>query len=234
MIAASVSPRAGETGLVFLGRVVAGQCHDLANVFSVINELCGLEQDLLPQARGGQPDLLARLADLTGRVQAQLARGQAIVRHVHRLARDVGAAGQAFDAREVVERAVFLAARASRLRQAVLEISVPAEALALESDPFCLQQAIHLGIELLLEGAALGRRVRVELTATPEGARVALESAAPGPWDHATDTRLAAIAAVLRAAGGELHEIPRRAVIDRLALSFPRRVPAREEVTDAA
>jgi hypothetical protein len=224
----------GDPGLVFLGRVVAGQCHELTNAFNVANELCGLHEDLLPRARAADADALARLADLARRIQTQLARGQAIVRHVHRLAHDVGAAGHPFDAREVVERAGCMAAREVHLRQASLEVAVPPEAVVLESDPFRLQQAIHQGIELLLEGDAAGRRVTVVLTPVPEGARVALESASPVPWDHAVDTRLAAIGAVLQAAGGELREMPRHAAIDRLALLVPRRATTRGEVTNAA
>ena len=197
----------GEPDLAFFGRVVAGQCHELTNVSNVANELCGLQQDLLSGAGVPQPDALARVADLASRIQAQLQRGQAIVRHVHRLAHSVGAAGQPFDAREVVERAAFMAEREARLRETALEVTVPDAAVTLDGAPFRLQQAIHLGIELLLQGSAPGRRVIVALTASPESARVTLERADPVPSDDA-------------AAG-------------RLVLEFPRQ-PARGEVTDAA
>jgi hypothetical protein len=223
----------GEPGLEFLARVVAGQCHELTNVCNVMTELCGLQDDLLPRVKAGEPAALAKLGDFPRRLQAQLLRCLAILANVRRLAHDVDASGQAFDAREVVARAVFLAARAARLRQTSLVAKVPEEPVALESDPFCLQHAIHLGVELLLGGAAPDGRITVALEPDPAGVRVALEGADPVPRDAAAAACLAALGAVLQAAAGEVREMPHRAPA-RLVLWFPRRPAAPVEVTDAA
>jgi len=224
----------GEPGLEFLARVVAGQCHELTNVCNVMTELCGLHDDLLPRVGAGEPAALAKLGDLPRRLQAQLVRGLAIIANVRRLARGVGAAGQAFDAGEVVAGAVFLAAREARLRQTSVVANVPEEPVALEGDPFRLQQAIHLGVELLLVGAAPDGRITVALEPDPAGIRVTLEGKDPVPRAAAAAARLAVLGAVLQAAAGEVRETPSHAVPARLVLWFPRRPAARGEVIDAA
>ena len=85
----------------------------------------------------------------------------------------------ACDPREIVERAVFFAARQARLRKAELRVLVPeGDIRSVNCSPFRLQQAIHAGIELLLEGIAEGGCIAISLTLDPAGV-VVHESAIP-------------------------------------------------------
>ncbi|MGB9206050.1 MAG: hypothetical protein WCB94_18985 [Terriglobales bacterium] len=113
------------------------------------------------------------------------------------------------DARDIVERAVFLAARQARLRQTELQVVLPQAGVPLvDYNPFRLQHAIHEGIELLLEGAAQGRRITASLTPGPFGAEVTLESGDPLVCNEAAAGRLAELTALVQAAGGEVRETP--------------------------
>jgi hypothetical protein len=225
-----------EEGLVFFGRVMAGQCHELVNVFNIVNELAGLQEDTLDRVRRGDPGSLEKLGELVGRIQAQVKRGQTIIRNMHQFAHSVDAPWVVFDAREVIGRVVFFATRQTRLREAELLASLPDAGVALESNPFWLQQAVYMAIELLLGGSTERGRIAVTLSSKPDGAAIVLVGADPVPRGTETAARLAALSSILGVLGGEVREAPRHAADDRLVLFVPhsRRGSARPESSGAS
>lgn len=195
--------------LLYFGRVLAGQCHELVNALSIAHELCGLHEDTLPRACEGHADAVEKLGSLARRIQTQVARCHAIVRALSSFAHSVDEPRAACDARDIVERAVFLAARHARLRQAELQAVLPEGDMRLvECSPFRLQHAIHAGIEGLLEGITAGRRITAGLTLDPAGVVVTIESADPLLSNDAAAGRLAEVAALVQAAGGAVRETP--------------------------
>lgn len=201
--------RMRERELCYFGRVLAGQCHELVNALNITHELCGLHEDTLPRALEGQVGAVEKLGSLARRMQIQIARCHAILRVLSRFAHSVDEPEGTYDAREIVERAVFLAARQARLRQTELQVVLPQSGVPLvDYNPFRLQQAIHEGIELLLEGVAQGRRITASLTPGPLGAEVKLESGDPLLCNEATVGRLAELTALVQATGGEVRETP--------------------------
>jgi len=198
-----------EQELLYFGRILAGECHELVNALNIAHELCGLHEDTLPRAREGHTGAVEKLGSLAQRIQTQIARCNAIVRELGRFAHSVDEPLVECHAREIVERAVFFAARQARLRKTELRAVVPeGDVRPVCCSPFRLQQAIHTGIELLLEGIAEGRRITAALTLDPAGVVVTLESADPLPGNHAAAGRLAEVAALVHAAGGGMREIP--------------------------
>ncbi len=215
--------RMRERELRYFGRVLAGQCHELVNTLNIAHELCGLQEDTLPRALEGHVDAVEKLGSLARRMQTQIARCHAMLRVLSRFAHSPDELEGACDAREIVERAVFLAARQARLRQTELHAVLPQGDVPLvDCSPFRLQQAIHEGIELLLEGGvhpsnryalagdpgAQGRRITASLTPDPLGAVITLESGDPLWCPEAAVERLAAVTAPVQAAGGEVRETP--------------------------
>ena len=198
-----------EQGLRYFGRVLAGQCHELVNALNIAHELCGLHEDTLPRATEGRPGAVEKLGGMARRIETQIGRCHAILRALGRFAHSVDEPRAECDAREIVERAVFFAARQARLRQTQLQAVLPEGDIApVECSPFLLQQAIHVGIERLLGGVAEVRNITASLAPDPEGAVIALESADPFPGDRAAGGELAEIAALARAGGGELRAAP--------------------------
>jgi signal transduction histidine kinase len=201
--------RLREQELLYFGRVLAGQCHELVNALNVAHELCGLHEDILPSARESRAGAVEKLGSLARRIQTQVARCHAILRVLSRFAHSVDEPRMECDAREILERAVFLAARQARLRQTELQAVLPkGDVLVVECNPFRLQQAIHAGIEQLLEGIAEGGRITVSLTPDAAGAVVTLDGAVPLPCDDVAAGRLAQVTALVQAAGGEVRETP--------------------------
>jgi hypothetical protein len=198
-----------EQEFLYFSRVLSGQCHELANALNIARELCGLHEDILPRAREGHADAVEKLGSLAHRMQTQIDRCHAIVRTLSRFAHSADELRPACDVREIIERALFFAARQVRLRQAELQAVVPAGDVQLvECNPFLLQQAIHAGIELLLEGIGQSRRITVGLTLDTAGAVVTLASADPFVCNDAAAGLLAGITATVQAAGGEVRETP--------------------------
>lgn len=201
--------RLREQDLLYFGRVLAGQCHELVNALNIAHELCGLHEDILPRAREGHTGAMEKLGSLARRIQTQVARCHAIVRVLSRFAHSVDEPRAACDAREILERAVFLAARQSRLRQAELQAVLPeGDVRFVDCNPFRLQQAIHAGIEQFLEGIPEGRHIGVSLTLDLAGALVTLESADLLPCKDVAAGRLAEVTALVQATGGEVRETP--------------------------
>jgi hypothetical protein len=198
-----------EQEVLYFSRVLSGQCHEMANALNIARELCGLHEDIFPRAREGHADAVEKLGSLAHRMQTQIDRCHAIVRTLGHFAHSADGTRLGCDVREIVERALFFAARQVRLRQAELQAVVPAGDVQLvECNPFLLQQAIHAGTELLLEGIGQSRRITVGLTPETAGAVVTLASADPFVCNDAAPALLAEITATVQAAGGELRETP--------------------------
>ena len=193
----------------YFSRVLAGQCHELANALNIAHQLCGLHEDTLPYACEGGAGVLEKLASVAQRIDSQIERCSAIVRSLGRFAHSVDEPMMACDAREIVERAAFFAARQARLRQTELRAVVPeGDVRAIYCSPFRLQQAIHAGIELLLEGIAESRRITATLALDAAGVAIAIASGDPFPCDAAAVGRLAEVAGLVQAAGGEMRRPP--------------------------
>lgn len=202
-----------EQGLAFFGRTTAGQSHEVTNVLNVINELAGLQLDLLQAAAAGATPRLERLAELADKIQQQVHRGETIVRFVNRFAHSVDLDVAVFDLKELLGMVLFLAGRPARLSRTGLEAELPDETIVIENNPFCVQQAVSVLIDLALRSAADHRRVTVSYRLREGGAEVAVASDDPvvGP-----DPRLLELAALLAEetgatltadpdASGELH-----------------------------
>lgn len=219
--------RLREQDLLYFGRVLAGQCHELVNALNVAHELCGLHEDTLASAREGHTEAVEKLGGLARRIQTQLTRCTAMARVLSRFAHSVDEPRAECDAREILERAVFLAARQARLRQAELQTILPeGEVRLADCNAFRLQRAIHAGIEMLLAGITEGRCITARLAEEPAGAVVTLESADPLRCNDEA-------AMLAQAAGGEVRETPEGG--GRLVFFIPhiRPTAAPEEVADA-
>jgi hypothetical protein len=199
--------RVREQELLYFSRVVAGQCHELANALGIANELCGLHEDTLARSSEGDAGAVQRLGGVARRIQTQIVRANSIVRALSRFAHSLDEPRAACDLRDIVARAVFIAARQARLRQTELRAVLPEGDLPLvDCSPFRLQRAIHAGFELFLDGIPEGRSITASLAFDPAGAVVTLESADLLPCHDAVRERLAGLAALAQAAGSGLRE----------------------------
>ncbi len=183
-----------EEALTFFGRTVAGQSHEVTNVLNIINELAGLQLDMLQAAASGATPPLSRLAQLADKIQQQVVRGETIVRFVNRFAHSVDVDVRVYDVREMLETVAAVSARPARLARVELVTELPAEAIAVEGNPFCLQHLVAVLVEVALAAATDKRLVTLACRARGDGAEVVVASADPLARP---DPRLLALASVL-------------------------------------
>jgi signal transduction histidine kinase len=220
-------------GVLFFGDVIAGLSHELSNVFNIINEIAGLQQDIV---RGAQPRGAAaedRLTELAGRIKAQVERGETFNQLLHSLAHSVDDANIAFDLGDTLELAGSLAARRARLARVELVVHRPKSPVTLVGDPFALLLTIFGSIGAAVGAADSKRRVEVSAAPHDNGAQVFITSADPLPPGVA-DT--VAALEIGRLSWGAVHtldppspEPPRRIILDVPAVAPALDAPADDE-----
>lgn len=202
------SDRIRNEGLALLGKITAGQSHEVTNVLSIINELAGLQQDALSVAdRKGDVDL-AKLKAICRKIQFQVARGETIIRSINRFAHSLDAPLAVFDVKETIGRIVFLAERWTRLKQVELLAILPEATMVLENSPFLFQCAVFVCIEAALSAATDKRRISVSFSVTGNGAEVAVTSADPVPQSPELTARVACLRELVEELRGELRALP--------------------------
>jgi C4-dicarboxylate-specific signal transduction histidine kinase len=198
-------PNPEREGVLYFGAMGAGLSHELSNIFNIINELAGLQQDIVAAATEGGSAGLARVTDLAARIKAQVGRGELINRSLHRLSHSVDDTDVEFDLGEALILFGSLAARAARLAEVELEVRPPEPAIAHRGSPFALLLALHACVRVALAAASSQRRIAVWTEDGPDGVQVIVNSAdaIPGPSDDPS------IAAMLDSGGAALAVVPR-------------------------
>ena len=200
--------RIRDEGLAFIGKITAGQSHEVTNVLNIINELTGLQQDVLLSADCEKHVHLSKLKEICNKIQLQVVRGETIVRNINLFAHSVDAPLAVFDVKEVIGRIVFLAERWTRLKKVELVTELPDETTALENSPFFFQCAVFVCIDAASLAAADKRKVSVSYSVTEDGAEIVVTSADPVPRSPEVITRVASLRALVDELGGELRALP--------------------------
>lgn len=204
----SHSSRKRNESLAFFGAMIAGQSHELTNVLNIISELAGLQLDLLKAQDEGRPVDLSRLQEVATRIQQQVMRGETIIRNTNQFAHSVDLPVAVFDLREAIDRVLFLAERSARLAQVELISELPDESIALENNPFCLQQAVFICIDLALRSATDERRVTVDYRVRDDGAVIRIVSADKLAHTDLVSDKVGFLELLLTDLGGVLLEGP--------------------------
>ncbi len=218
----SKSPQTRDESIAFFGTIIAGQSHEVTNVLNIISELSGLQLDLLRAQEQDLPVNLPRLQEVIARIQHQVHRGETIIRNINGFAHSADLPVAVFDLKEMLERVLFLAQRSARLAQVELVSDLPPESIVLESNPFCVQQAVFTCIELALGCASDTRRVEVGCSVSADGAEIRVAGADHATEDKNTDERLELLQLLLESIGGSVVKRPGDEAACVLVLRVPR------------
>lgn len=208
-------------GLAFFGRMTAGQSHDVTNVLNIINELAGLQTDLLRAADAGRVPDLVRLADIADRIQRQVSRGETILRNVNRFAHSVDLPVAVFDLGEVLDRVVFLSQRTASLAKVELSLQLPEESVTLEGNPFGIQQAVFCCIDVAVSAANRGRRIVVTYRAGHGTVEVEILTDDPVADGAGVGSRMRFLRSLLEELGGAVAAGPDAGDPRRFVLRLP-------------
>jgi len=165
-------PLPGREGVVYFGGVAAGLSHEISNILNIINELAGLQHDIAAAAAEGGDARVARIADLSSRIKAQVTRGEEVNRRLHGFAHSVDDTTTTIDLAELLALLAFLEARPARLGGVELAIRGPQQPVTLYGDPFALLLALHGSVTAALRSAGSGGRVEVAADPDDGGASI--------------------------------------------------------------
>ena len=152
-----------STGLRFLSKMTAANCHETKNALAIINENAGLLDDLLLMVTKGHaldPDRLQRLA---ANIRRQVARADHLAKSSHRLVHSVDSHCGPSDLGQSLELAVTLSARFAAMAEVELKIDPGPAAVSLPVSTFRLLNLIWLALEFALTGVQKGERLEIRM-----------------------------------------------------------------------
>lgn len=162
--------------LRFFGTVTASVSHELKNVLAIVNENAGLIEDVLAMAAKGRDPDPARLLKAVQAIQAQIRRGDTIIKGLNRFAHSVDEPRAAMVVDQALELAVGLTARMAAMRGVNVTFAPSADSIMVKSAPFAFQQLMWhcldgatagaadraMGVDIRVESAASGAVIRIK------------------------------------------------------------------------
>lgn len=158
-----------KESLAFMGAITASLSHEINNVITIINELSGLLDDLIKGAQKGRPIENEKLKGISEKITRHVGRGELFIKYLNRFAHSVDQAVATVDAAELLEQITALCQRFANLKRVRLEIEPAGQPLKIETDPFMLQHAIYLCIDMALEATPRDKAVKVGYGAYESG-----------------------------------------------------------------
>ncbi len=219
-----------DAGLAFMGKVVAAQTHEVTNAFSVINEMAGLQQDILQDAARGEPLDLLELERVSGKIREHVRRGDAVVRSINWIAHSADRLSAAFAVNEALERAVAAAEHWMRRRRARFALSLPEEGARLETRPFFFVYAVLLAADIVTPPAAGDQEISVSYTRDGDGITLVIANVGAGS-SKIEATNLKKLNALVEAMGGALRRPRDGGPAERIVIIVPHGRPAEERDT---
>ncbi|MFP4529622.1 MAG: hypothetical protein ACLFQX_13835 [Candidatus Kapaibacterium sp.] len=149
--------------LEFFGRITASISHELNNVFSIVNELNGVVEDMIEIAGPGNAVDPHRLESVNGRISAQLSRGNSIIKKMNRFAHTIDEPLCHFDAAGVIDNFVSIYRRLADLRHIRINFADDG-GFKIFGSPFGLQFVIYRCLEVLINHLPENSTIRISFT----------------------------------------------------------------------
>ena len=192
-----------DQDLAFFGAITASLSHQMNNVFTIINEVNGLLEDLLwASDKGGEipPQKLREIAD---KIARHVSRGAEYVNRLNRFAHTTDQPEVSTDLGELLELAVALGQRFATLKNATLECQATENPATVSTSPFLMLQAVFLCLDIALQETSASPALLLRLNATQAGAAIVLETSTSIPESADTESKLRLLGDVMSRLGGK-------------------------------
>ncbi len=173
--------------LVLFGRMTASISHEINNVMAIVNELAGLQNDLLLGIEEGMDVDPQRFATISEDIQKQIQRGEGIVKRLNRSAHSLDAPVSEFDLAVVLDDTVTIAQRLASVKGVTLNLHPSDGPLSIMSSRFIVQQALFAYLELAFNSLESGSTVEIECRKQESRVDVYLTGDAPIQTDGQKD-----------------------------------------------
>jgi len=162
-----------EKDLAFFGAVTASLSHEINNVIAIVGELGGLLDDLLYAAEQGRPLNTDKLKDVSNKLTKQVGKGKTIIKRLNRFAHSVDESIKQVDVKEVLQQISAIAERFAFLKDVTLEAEFGMDdSIDIQTNPFLLQQAIFLCIQLALSRAQKNDVIKIRYRRQKSGVSI--------------------------------------------------------------
>jgi len=145
----------------FLGCITAGTTHELNNVLAVIQESAGLMEDLILLSPKSEQNPREAFIQSLAAINNQIHRGVTLLTHLNRLVHSSDEKTKTINLRQTIEGMITLCQRFAKMKQAELTSAETFPELDLSTQPLTLQMAIFSGIQVCLDNAVIGDRIKL-------------------------------------------------------------------------
>jgi hypothetical protein len=220
-----VSERSAEKlrdeGLAFWGKIVAAQSHEVTNAFSVINEMAGLQLDILRASGVEQPVDVLDLENICEKIRLHVRRGETSVRSINWIAHTVDLPAVEFDLKETLSKLTIAAEHWSRLKNVELLPDFPDTSARLETSLLFFSYSIFLCIEALASPGAGRQTMSLGYSNVDGGAEIAVTSSDSKPFAQESEITISSLKDLMNELEGELRMIPSQGAGDSIVFFVP-------------
>ncbi len=161
-----------DENIRFFGKIVASISHEIKNVLAIINEKAGLLNDLTLMAQKGTALDLGRIQAISNDMQAQIKRGDAIIKNMNKFAHSVDEAIQQINLMEITGLMTTLAER-SASRQGVTLCLIPLSSSPMvQTRPFLLELLIWNCLQFAMPRCGEKKTVTIQIEQAMQGPQV--------------------------------------------------------------
>lgn len=189
-----------DDSLAFFGAITASVSHELSNVIAIMDQTTGLLEDRLAGAQEEIRITREKLETIVTSLQKQAMRGLDIIKRLNRFAHSTDHIRQTFDIGETLQNLIRLIGRLATTKGVTLETRLPATPIAIENNPFYLQQAVFAAVKAVLVHAQPGDVVTISLREHDHKAEMTVER--PISASAAEDIEVAELTSVMHKLSG--------------------------------
>ena len=213
-----------DAGLAFWGQVISVQTHEVTNAFSVINEMAGLQWDILRDAASGESVDLYELESICDKIRGHVRRGDAVVRSINWIAHSVDHLRGPIEVNDALTKIALVAESWLRRRRAVVDLRLPPASTTIEARPFFFVFSVLLGIDVVT-GKMGEKTIAVDGHFQDECLALSIANLNELTLAETDNRKIETLSSLLTAMGGRfrLSTNAKGASIERVDLRIPKR-----------
>ena len=136
-------------GFLYFEKIISTLSHDTINAFSVINEMAGLQQDILEDPTEGAAIDAEELAAICVKIRAHVQRGKTAIRGINWITHRADQPEAMTDINETIEKISEITNMWLDTRRAKLAFTPLKAAIGIQTKPFFFAFAVLLSIDML-------------------------------------------------------------------------------------
>ncbi|MCP4599338.1 MAG: hypothetical protein GY847_02170 [Proteobacteria bacterium] len=212
-----------DEGMMFLGKIIAVQSHEATNAFNVINEMAGLQMDILQDAMDEKPHDVSELNDICTQIRLHVRRGGQIIKNINWFAHSVDGNDTGFVLEEALSRITTVAKHWMRSRRVSFVTEFPDGSPTVETHPFFFAYAVLLCIDVMTSTAVDEQRVTIRCMKSDDSFEIAITNSRSSLSSKGGQIILSTLESLMTELGGSLKVLLDKENEDSIVFFIPNR-----------